>query len=194
MNITQPLFERPLEILSDCGDCIWISSLEKACAQKHAARLIEVHNLIPFVRWTEEDLVTDQSGARIFHLKWQLSVLLTDAVGAPIGFLVSYLRPSDNNFNYTSVYMHRMAIVKTLQRRGIGHRVISVYLNEVFAKLDVDYVTLQANDNPQNTRIIELYESLGFKKVKHVFYADKTDWLMVCTRPVGATYSERRAK
>lgn len=135
------------------------------------------------MHWTEADLLTDEAGTRVYDLKWQLSVLVSSVPdGEPLGFLVSYLRPRDANFGFTSVYMHRMAILRRLQRRGIGRQVIELYLKRIFEIVDVNYVTLQTNDNAANAGIIQFYESLSFGRVRRVFYPDKTDWLMCARR------------
>ena len=194
MQVNGPLFEEPLPIVSDRGDHVLISMLDKRGAIMHAAELVPVHNLIPFVYWTSNELIADQHGGRVFHHKWDLSILLSNSLGEPIGFLVSYLRPPDSNFDRVSIYMHRMAILRPLQRRGIGKRVISAYLNRVFKKLTVDYVTLQANDTSENAGIVGLYETLGFSKAKLVFYPDKTDWLMVRPRLIGPESSNLNSK
>jgi ribosomal protein S18 acetylase RimI-like enzyme len=182
LEISGPLLDTPLHIVCPSGDLISISTLDRDTAQRHAARLVSIHNLIPFVRWTERDLLADQIGTRIFYHKWDLSLLIVRGSDESIGFLVSYLRPPDGNFQSMSVYMHRMAILSALQRRGIGKQVVSIYLQRLFTKLRVDHVTLQTNDNAENARIIALYEGLGFVKIKRVFYPDKTDWLMACSR------------
>lgn len=182
MNRIEPLFAAPFHVVSDHGDCVWVTTLTRETARRHAGALVEIHGLIPFVRWTPEDFLSGQIGRRVFHHKWELSLIITVGPQEPVGFLLSYLRPPDTNFPSMSVYMHRMAIVARLQRRGIGRQIIAEYLHRVFDKVPVDYVSLQTNDTPENTRIIALYESLGFEKVKHVVYPDKTDWLMACRR------------
>lgn len=194
MEINEPLFDSPLQVISDKGDCVWLSMLDQNSARRHAAALVEIHNLIPFVRWTRNDILSNQIGQRVFHHKWHLSVLITCERGDPIGFLVSYLRLPDSNFDCVSVYMHRMAILAALQRRGIGRQIISMYLHQVFIKIPVDYVTLQANDTVENARIIGLYEALGFTKIKKVFYPEKTDWLMACPRIIGKSFPVHIAK
>jgi ribosomal protein S18 acetylase RimI-like enzyme len=182
METDGALFEKPLQIVSDHGDIVWVSTLSKDIARTQAETLVAIHNLIPFVGWTKDNLLSDKLGTRIFHHKWNLSLLITNSSSQPVGFLVSYLRPADDNFERVSVYMHRMAIITHLQRRGIGRQVISIYLQAIFSKLPVDHVTLQANDNKENTRIIGLYEALGFIKIKRVFYPNKIDWLMARPR------------
>src|SRR4051812_29619581 len=111
MDINQPLFDSPVQVISDQEDCIWVSALDYDVAKKHATTLTSIHDLIPFVQWTPDDLLSDHIGTRVFHHKWKLSILLTRDPGEPVGFLVSYLRPPDSNFDYVSIYMHRMAIL-----------------------------------------------------------------------------------
>ncbi|HUN86787.1 MAG TPA: GNAT family N-acetyltransferase [Terracidiphilus sp.] len=182
MEGRRPLFDRPLRVLSRQGDEVSIATLDRETAASHAAALVKIHNLIPFVSWSTEELLAERMGDRIFPQKWDLSIVIWNAAGEPIGFLFSYLRSPDGNFPCVSVYMHRMAIISSLQRRGIGRRVVAIYLDRVFDRMEVDYVTLQTNDNAGNAGIIGLYESSGFARVKRVFYPNKTDWLMACPR------------
>lgn len=186
MQIREPLFRSPILIVSDHGDAVSVAGLDKSTAIRHAETLVSIHSLIPFVRWTKDELLSETLGQRVFHHKWQLSILATREPDEPIGFLISYLRAADGNFGRTSVYMHRMAILEHFQRRGIGRQAVTLYLQTVFTRLPVDFVTLQTNDNRGNAPIIRFYETLGFSKTKRLFYPDKVDWLMVRPRVVGA--------
>ena len=184
MDQIKPLFHAPLQIESAKGDRVWVSTLTRAVARSHAAELVRIHSLIPLVNWSEEDLLSDRIGEREFYHKWDLSLIVMRNPADPVGFLVSYLRPADSNLGSISVYMHRMAIIAVLQRRGIGRRIISEYLRRVFESVPVDYVTLQTNDTPENIGLVEFYESLGFTKAKRVSYPEKVDWLMACPRTI----------
>src|ERR1051325_11045727 len=137
MQIPEPLFRQPVPIVSDRGDAVSLSRLDKRSALRHADALVKIHNLIPFVRWTKEELLSDRWGDRVFRFKWMLSILATRESDEPIGFLVSYLRGPDANFGRPSVYMHRMAIREYFQRRGIGRQAVTLYLQTVFSKLSV---------------------------------------------------------
>lgn len=158
-------------------------SLTKEYARNNIQRLLYLHNLIPFVNWSDKELLSDKIGQRTFHNKWLLSVGIVNSENNLISFMLVYERFNESNHPFHSLYLHRMAIDPFSRSKGIGKQVFRNYISTAFNELpEIHFITLQTNNVNENQWVVKFYQSLGFQCHSIVHYPEKDDWLMVLNR------------
>ena len=165
------------------GQTIEVARLTRRYAAQHADELLRLHNLIPYVKWAESDLLAAESdeGAP-FQGRWQLS-LVARARRQPIGLLVAYLREADARHPMESAYIHRLAVDAEWQRQGIGSGLIRTAATWYFSALPwLLSITSQTNDEIANRGVLEFYSRLGFRRTYPVRYPNKRDILLEIER------------
>jgi len=174
----------------------FVAPLNKELATIYASELADIHNLIPHVSWTQNEIIADEIDGRRFPYRWDLSQILLspEADKTPIGFSIAYFRSASTDFvPFNSVYLHRGAIKTAYQRKGIGIAMVGFALSNAFDFIskhpdlflgDSDYgVTMQTNDEPSNREKIKLYRGLGGIPIGQKKYQDKTDIILGFSRP-----------
>jgi len=175
------LFPQEVSIRDSAGSSYKVKTLTRALAARHSDDILRIHSLIPNVAaWGEPDLLADESDGREYLHKWQVSTIVADAsTGRLVGFLIAYFRRSCERHPFDGVYIHRMAIDAPYQRRKIGRRLVSVFLAALHSAVPwLRVVSVQTNDAEENGGVLQFYESSGFRRLAHVHYAWKTDWLL----------------
>lgn len=171
-------------VLQDNLKC-YMTDFSRTSAIKYSESILSIHNLIPYVEWTKDDLLADQDSTRYFFNKWNLSALIfIQGEDNPIGFIISFLRLSKDQHPLDSIYIHRFAIAERYQNHGIGKKALFEYTQTIFKKIPwLLNITLQTNDENRNKNQIKLYASIGFKKLLRVLYPEKIDLLLLLSRP-----------
>lgn len=164
--------------------------LTKEYVLEYADNLIKAHNQIPHVEWNIEDFLAnkDSKGSRDYLHKWALSFGV-NYENQCVGFIVSFFREgSSEHFPYSSVYLHRIALLPKHQRSKVGTVTGFISLIHYFyfqlKKMDSMndvYTTVQTNDEPTNNWVIDFYRKLSFTTFSKVHYPNKTDLLMSAT-------------
>ncbi len=161
-----------------------VRALTQELAELYAASLVALHNEIPLVEWSVEDLLTRQesAGRRPYLFRWRLS-LAVFADNECIGLLLAYFRPAPEAGPIESVYIHRLAVDPRYQLRGIGSALVRFAISKYFAQLRwLLSVTLQTNLGPENRGVMHFYHRLGFRQVSVVQYPHKKDALLEVDR------------
>ena len=158
-----------------------LQPLTKEFAEKHIDKLIELQNTIPDVNWEPSQLLRDRwddgdygrSGEKVFLAKWEHSIVAVDDAGNPIGLLLAYERPADEEMKKVgrgSLYIHGFAVDPQWQRRGVGkimmRQVAKNLIDNGFQKIDKDkdpVITVKLDKNTSYLK--EVYESFGFEYV-----------------------------
>lgn len=172
-----------LTTLEADGSRIEFVRLTRAYARRHQGQLLTLHNLIPYVEWSEQDLMADRGpGGRPFWARWQMS-LAARVRGSPVGLLVAYLREPEDRHPLESAYIHRLAVAKDWQRRGIGEALVCAAIGWYFRQLPwLLTVTSQTNDELCNQGVLDFYTAMGFGRAYGVMYPNKRDILLELER------------
>lgn len=159
-----------------------IEKLTKELATAHIGDLVGLANQIPGVKYTAQDVLADHKGPRDMHGKWDHSLAVFEG-GRPIGLLMAYEREAEGNEQYpeNTLYLSELAVSEDHRGQGIAKDM----LRELFTKSnnesgfqvlsgELNY-SVQTNSADWNSRVVELYESFGFKKRATKEYPNRTD-------------------
>lgn len=171
-----------------------VKTLTRCLAVSHANRIVELHNLIPYQHWDENDLLAECDQRRQFHLKWQVSqVALWKA--ALVGVCVAF-HDRDSGSNVGFLYLHRIVVDSDHRRRGVGSALVRASCKAFISTTSKpeDDVVVQT---PVRALIGNLepvrgfYAKLGFTGRGEKVYKDRIDEIMgahvgrMCGREVG---------
>jgi len=159
-----------------------LRTLTKEFAEEHVDKLIELQNTIPDVKWVPDQLLCEKwnngdygrkNGEKIFFGKWKHSVVAVDGSGEPVGLLLAYERPADEEIKKIgkrSLYIHGFARDVKYKGMGIGAMMMREVAGNLLKKgyyhmkKDNDpVITLKFDKNSSYLR--KVYEELGFKCV-----------------------------
>lgn len=175
--------KRTVAITARDGRQLIMRRLTRQYATRYSTELVELHNDIPYLAWTSDDLLAPRriNGTEYLH-KWDLSFALS-VDQQPVGLLIAYLRDLDDTHPMRSLYIHRLAIHRKYRRLRLATRLLSHALSAYFAAMPwLLTVTVQTNDEPSNEHVIDLYERLGFRRAYRVHYPNKQDVLLDLSR------------
>lgn len=178
---TTPRVSRSYQFAGHDGRRYDVQPLTPRLVLEHGDALVTIHNEIPLVTWTVEDLLADvdpRDPTRPYIGKWELSQIVLHE-GEPVAIMLAFLRGSSGRHPLEALYLHRFATRPDHRRNGLAWTVVTHCFSWGFAALPwLRAATLQTNDTPENQGVIELYRRMGFETVYHVPYADKVDVLM----------------
>ena len=165
------------------GPRLELVRLTRSYARRQRTALLELHNLIPYVEWSEAELLADaDQDGRPYWGRWQMS-LVARAGTRPVGLLIGYLREPDDRHPVEAAYIHRLAVAPDWQRRGVGAGLVTAALEWYFAQLPwLLTVTSQTNDESRNQGVLDFYASLRFRRTYAVPYREKRDILFELER------------
>ena len=160
-----------------------IYPLNPTLAKKHMPDILSALDLIPKVdNHSEDDILLEKSGERIFHAKWEHSCIALTSNGDFAGIVIGYEREREGNAQYpdNSIYISGFAISSTYQKKGLGKFLIKTWLeyNEKKDFLEINGTlkfTVQTNNAEWNNHVQKLYESFGFRKTSEKNYGNRTD-------------------
>jgi ribosomal protein S18 acetylase RimI-like enzyme len=171
------------QITGHDGRIYQVKQLSKQLASKFATELLQIHNIIPYVSWNSKDLLSSASKQGVaYRNKWRLSYMVT--VGEEIaGLLVAYKREYSEMHPVEAIYIHRLAVAPSHQQNHVGSQLLETALRTYATEEpDVEYYTIQTNDEASNQNVIKFYETRGFARDVKVIYPDKVDILMKMSR------------
>lgn len=166
---------------------IAIRPLDQDFAKKHLARLYELLQLIPDVRYRPEDLLAVvKPDGRDMHAKWQHSFAALDG-DKLVGFVMAFERAAEANEWYptNSLYISELAVDPAYQRHGVGHHLVTTLLEQVkvqgWRELTGPVVfSTQTNAADWNAPVRDFYESFGFQVIGQKQYDNRTDLVFRC--------------
>lgn len=160
-----------------------IYPLTKELAIKCMHSILASLDLIPMVdKHNEDDVLLEKSGERIFHAKWEHSLIALTSNGDFAGIIIGYEREKEKNLQYpnNSIYISGFATANAYQKKGLGKFLIKTWLEhngkKGFLELEGSLkFTVQTNNAEWNNHVQKLYESFGFKKTSEKSYGNRTD-------------------
>lgn len=158
--------------------------LTKEFAEQHATELARLADLIPMVTYTEEEILADFKGDRVFYGKWEHSLVIVDGE-KPIGLIIGYERKAEENEQYpvNTMYISELAVHEDYQGKGLGRRLLREFI-ERNTEVGMLYLSgrpcfcVQTNSASWNTPVISLYESFGFGIRAKKVYDNRVDVVM----------------
>jgi len=166
--------------------------LQKQIAQRYAPLLAQIVDQIqiPFIdHYSEREILAESKGERRFYGKWEHSLLVLDQE-TPVAVIIGYEREAEKNEQYpeNTLYISELAVRQDYQRRGIGRRLLRIFLDynteKGFIYLEGEpNFSIQANCAPWNEYVQNLYKSSGFKERATKQYEDGSEYLVLGWRP-----------
>lgn len=156
-----------------------VYQLDKGTASVHVAAIARLADSIPMVSYTEKDILAESKPDRIFHGKWEHSLIVFDKK-KPIAIIIGYEREKEDNDQYpeNSLYISELSVDENYHRQGIARELVKLFLdfNKFFLYLDGNLTfSIQTNSADWNQHVINLYKSFGFKQVAIKQYENRTD-------------------
>lgn len=160
--------------------------LKKDTALKYATDIARLVDQIPLVDYSEKEVLAEAKGDRIFHGKWEHSLIVFDGE-KPIAVMMGYERKAEKNDQYpeNSLYISELAVDENYQRQGIAKKLVELFLkyNQKFNHLEGEIVyTIQTNSAGWNEHIQDLYKSFDFKQIAKKEYKNRTDVILKLVR------------
>lgn len=164
-------------------------TLTRELAEQHIGMLTTLANQIPQVNYAAEDILAEQKGDRLLHNKWQHSLVIIDN-GRPIALNIGYERQAENNSQYpaNTLYISELAVAEEYQHQGIARSLLRQFfdMNNLIGFLtlpgQLNY-SVQTNAATWNRRVLNLYQSFGFKQRSTKQYPNRTDVILGATVP-----------
>ena len=166
--------------------------LEKNLAQKYAPALAEIVDQIqiPLIdHYSAREVLAESKGERKFYGKWEHSLVVFDQQ-TPIAIITGYEREAEKNEQYpeNTLYINELAVRRDYQRRGIGRRLIRIFLDYnaekgfIYLEGDLNF-TIQTNSAQWNEYVQNLYKSFGFEQRATKQYENGANYLVLGWRP-----------
>jgi len=129
-----------------------IQKLDRNFLLDRITEFIRIDENIPFdPTWTEENFTVNLPG------KWKHSFVALEGARV-IGFSIASVRDIDDR---TCGYLHRIAISRDFQNRGVGGMLIEA-LEESLREAAIDLLFCSTNE--KNVMAQEFYDAMGFSK------------------------------
>jgi ribosomal protein S18 acetylase RimI-like enzyme len=169
------------DLIQGATEQVQVVKMTKDFAKKHVKKLVALMNTIPDVKWVDQQLLDEawapdnpyERSPREFTKKWKHSVAIVDEQDIPIGLLIAYERPKDEEISYKdkdSLYIHGFAVDEKYKKRGLGkimmHTVAQNLHNFNSREKDdniIPSITLKFDRN--SAYLLDTYEKLGFEKI-----------------------------
>lgn len=162
-----------------------ITCLNRHIAEIYAAELTELHNLIPFQKWSKQDLLSDRDNIRVYKYKWDISSICL-IQKRPIGLCIAF---EDNDSNVSGIhnflYIHRIVVAAPYRNKGAGTKMITKTCNDYIRKNPADrnvpillYTPITALDNTLFESAEKFYQKIGFSRIGQKRYPNKIDAIM----------------
>lgn len=166
--------------ISSDNEEISVEKLSSTFCNLYSQELLEIVNIIPHINWTKNDLLSQTED--FYQNKWNYSYVIKTK-GIIIGILIAYFRIADNRHIFDSLYIHRFAINRNYQNKGIGTIVLKHFVQDSFAEIPwLLNISLQTNNEKKNDYVINFYKKIGFKDMYKIQYPDKEDILFLLER------------
>ncbi len=152
---------------------------DKGTAEKYAKTIARLADQIPLVNYSKKEILAESKGERIFHGKWEHSLVVFDG-DMPIAVIIGYEREGEDNNQYpeNSLYISELAVDENYQKQGIARALLRKFLerNKKFLHLDGRMIySVQTNFADWNNHVRKLYESFGFRQIATKKYDNHKD-------------------
>jgi GNAT superfamily N-acetyltransferase len=161
-----------------------IHQLDKEIARNNAKDLLRLHNMIPHQYWELEDLLAERDTNRTFNRKWLLSRVALHG-HLTLGMCIAF-EDGDTTPNTPFIYVHRLVVLPTLRRKGIGSallldlgRLLSTNTISVYGDIVVQ-TPLSIEQEPTNIPLA-FYKALGFSVTGRKQYKTRIDLILRTT-------------
>lgn len=155
-----------------------IESLDKKCALKYQAKLLELLGEINGIVTEADYFLSDAE----YRWRWDLSYCCFYRE-EPVALIVSYYKLADQYTPFDSVYIHRLVTSKEHRRNGVASALLEHSINSHFNNIDwLHNISLQVTMKPINKEAVGLYEKIGFKHFGEKKYSRKIDSVMLLQR------------
>lgn len=156
-----------------------VCRLDEKTASTHAKSIARLANLIPLVDYSEFNILAESKEGRIFHGKWDHSLIVFDQ-DRPIAVIVGYERDKEDNYQYpeNSIHVGLLAVDENYRRQGIAHELVGQFLdcNKSLLHLKGKPIySIQTNSADWNQHVIDLYRSFGFRQIATKNYDNRID-------------------
>lgn len=166
--------------VSTTNEEITVEKLSYSFCECHSNELLQIINIIPYVKWTKDDLMSQSED--YYKDKWNYSYVIR-CKETIIGVIIAYFRMADKRHIFDSLYIHRFAIEAKYQNMGIGTTVLKYFIQNAYTEIPwLLNISLQTNDETKNEYVIKLYRKIGFKDMYKVRYPDKVDIVFLLER------------
>ena len=161
---------------------IKIYTLNKKIYMEKGEKILDLLGTISNSNYKLEDLFLEKKGERILYGKWEHSLILLKE-NEVVGILIGYERVKESEGLYLEncYYINEIAVSKKYKGQGLGKWLLEMFIERAkeFKYLDGEIkVRIQTTNSIENEKVINLYESVGFKKVGIKKYPQKEDIVM----------------
>lgn len=156
--------------------------LSKELCKEKIEEILMLLRTIPNSNYREEDIIGETKGNRILYGKWEHSLILLKE-NEVVGILIGYERAKESEGLYLEncYYINEIAVSKKYKGQGLGKWLLEMFIERAkeFKYLDGEIkIRIQTTNSIENEKVINLYESVGFKKVGIKKYPQKEDIVM----------------
>lgn len=162
------------------NETYFVKRISKDMALERYEEIVSIINLIPYIQSNKNELFEERNP---WYSKWEHSIGVFNLNDEIIGVLLAYNRKKDDRHNFDSLYIHRFAVKKEYQKRGIGTNLLTFFLKTNFySDQSLELISIQTNKEPRNQHVIDFYRNIGFEDKYLIQYPDKLDILMTISR------------
>lgn len=162
------------------NEVYFIKLISKGIALRYCEEILSIINLIPYIQSSKVELFEERNPC---YSKWEHSIGMFNSRDEIVGVLLAYYRERDNRHSFNSLYIHRFAVKKEYQKRGIGTELLTYFLKSNFKLYySFDLISIQTNKEPKNQHVIDFYKNIGFEERYLIQYPNKLDVLMTFSR------------
>lgn len=160
-------------------DTYKVVRLNKELCEKKLEEILNLLKLIPESNYKKEDILSEKKGERVLLGKWEYSLLVLDREKV-IGVLIAYERAREENglYNENCFYINEVAVLSEYKGQKIGKSLLKIFIENVekYNYLDGELkIRIQTTNSDKNKKVIDLYKSVGFKKIGIKTYPSKED-------------------
>lgn len=166
--------------VSSDNELISVNNLTNELCEYRSIEILNIINTIPHIQWTKTQLMSQLED--YYNNKWNYSYVIKHKEKI-IGVLIAYFRIADNRHIFDSLYIHRFAIDKEFQKKGIGTTVIKHFIQSAFTSIPwLLNISLQTNNETSNEYVLKFYRNIGFVDMYKLHYPDKEDIVFLFER------------
>lgn len=158
-----------------------ICLLSKGLCTEKIDEIVNLLKLIPNSNYTRDDILAEKKGDRVLYGKWEHSLILMnrdEIVGILIGYEREKEEKENNLYGDNCFYINEIAVSRKYKGKELGKYLLSYFIESVkeykYLKGEIK-IRIQTTNSEENRKVIELYRSVGFKKIGIKKYPLKED-------------------
>lgn len=156
-----------------------IVKLDKKLCAENIEDILDLLREIPDSDYEIEDILIEKKRERILYGKWEYSLAVLDNKKI-IGILIGYEREKEKSGIYSNncFYINEVAVSKKYRGQELGKSLLKLFIEQI---TEYKYLTgnliirIQTKNSLDNKKVIELYQSIGVKKIGIKRYQNKED-------------------